>query len=136
RCRSRPPEGARMPDPKLVERPYQEIVDDVLTAVVGGVVNEPHLFDVKVDLYPLSEPADPGRGIRSVKGTAGGRHRIFQAGVDYQFVPGGATVPSALLWLLPAGVHPDDGTQFLVDYLRPNGRSPLTDVAVGSVTRT
>ena len=41
----------------LIERPYQEIVDDILIAIIGGVVNEPIIFDVKSDLYPLAEQA-------------------------------------------------------------------------------
>ena len=49
----------------LIERPYQEIVDDILTAMVGGVVREPIFFDVKEDLYPLSRPAS---AIRSITG--------------------------------------------------------------------
>lgn len=52
----------------LITRPYQEIVDDVLTAIVGGVVNEPILYDLKRDLYPLSEPADDIRGITGLYG--------------------------------------------------------------------
>src|SRR5690606_27746283 len=34
------------------------------------------------------------------------------------------------------GVLPDDNTIFRVDYFRRNTRSPLTDLNVGSVTRT
>ena len=34
------------------------------------------------------------------------------------------------------GTRPDDDTDFRVDYFRPNSHSPLTDINVGSVTRT
>lgn len=125
-----------MEQPKLIERPYQEIVDDALTAIVGGVVNEPHIFDLKVGEYPLSEPAHPARGIRSITGTADQQRRTFQLGVDYQFVAGSDTEPSKVRWLLDSGIHPDQGSQFLVDYYRPGSPSPLTDINVGSVTRT
>src|SRR5207245_11627958 len=37
---------------------------------------------------------------------------------------------------LPGGSHPDEDTTFFVDYFRPDSRSPLTDLNVGSVTRT
>ena len=47
----------------LIERPYQEVVDDILTAMVGGVVNEPIVFDVKEDHFPLSRVASDVRGI-------------------------------------------------------------------------
>jgi hypothetical protein len=122
--------------PKLADRPYQEIVDDVLTAIVGGVVNEPHLFDIKLADYPLSETADSQRGIRSITGTASGEHRTFQPGTDYMFVPGTDTEPAKVRWLMDGGVHPDHGTEFLIDYFRPGRPSLLTDINVGSVTRT
>jgi len=123
----------------LIERPYQEIVDDVLTAVVGGIVNEPIVFDVKSDHYALSRPA---ADIRSITGTvtavvdaATGRrapvHHTFQKDVDYLFSDGDNNV----VWLAGA-TQPDDETTFYVDYLRPDAASPLSDVNVGSVTRT
>ncbi len=112
----------------LLERPYQEIVDDVLTAIAGGVVNEPIIFDIKNDLYPLSEPAQDVRGIT---GTARGRHYTFLKDVDFLFDPNA----NAVEWD-STGVLPDDNTIFRVDYFRRNTRSPLTDLNVGSVTRT
>jgi uncharacterized phage protein gp47/JayE len=112
----------------LITRPYQEIVDDVLTAIVGGVVNEPILFDIKSDLYPLSEPAED---IRGVTGTAKGQHYTFLKQIDFVFNAGA----NAVEWD-STGTLPDDNTEFRVDYFRPNSRSPLTDINVGSVTRT
>lgn len=112
----------------LITRPYQEIVDDVLTAIVGGVVNEPILFDIKSDLYPLSEPASD---IRGITGRANGQPYAFLKGIDYVF-NGGA---NAVEWD-STGQLPDDNSEFRVDYFRPNSRSPLTDINVGSVTRT
>lgn len=125
-----------MVQPKLIDKPYQEVVDDMLTAIVGGVVNEPHVFDIKIDRYALSEPADPVRGLRSVTGTSLGEHRTFQPEVDYRFVPGTDAAPAQIQWLLSAGVQPDHGSQFLVDYYRPGSPSPISDIYVGSVTRT
>lgn len=112
----------------LIERPYQEIVDDVLTAIVGGVVNEPIIFDIKSDLYPLSEPA---QDIRGITGTAAGRHHTFLKEVDFLFNIGSYAVE----WD-STGTLPDDNTTFQVDYFRLNSRSPLSDINVGSVTRT
>ena len=120
----------------LIDRPYSEIVDDILTAIVGGVVNEPIFFDVKEDLYPLSQPA---RDVRSVKGTVSrtvnGRltpgHQTFQAGVDYLFSAG----DNAIAWQA-GGQRPDDETVFYVDYFRVDTLSPLSDINIGSVTRT
>jgi hypothetical protein len=53
----------------LIERPYQEIVDDLLTAIVGGVVNEPIIFDVKFDLYPLARISHTGWGFEGGRGS-------------------------------------------------------------------
>jgi hypothetical protein len=112
----------------LITRPYQEIVDDVLTAIVGGVVNEPILFDIKSDLYRLSEPADD---IRGITGKANGKPYTFLKEIDYFFNEGANGVE----WE-STGTRPDDNSEFRVDYFRPNSRSPLTDINVGSVTRT
>jgi hypothetical protein len=111
----------------LLERPYLEIVDDILTAMVGGVVNERIVFDLKSDLYPLAEPASAVRGIT---GTAKGERVAFQGELDFQF----SAPDNAIVWL--DGTRPDDETAFFVDYLRRDSRSPLSDINVGSVTRT
>lgn len=120
----------------LIERPYQEVIDDILTAVVGGVVNEQIFFDVKETLYKLSQPA---RDVRSVVGvrhvTVNGVESVvrytFRKDADYVFSP----ADGALLWQ-PGGAWPDDETTFFVDYVKTTSLSPLTDINVGSVTRT
>ena len=112
----------------LIERPYQEVVDDILTAIVGGVVNEPIIFDLKVDLYPLAEPAQDVRGIT---GTVEKKRHSFQKEIDFLFNED----KNAVIWQ-EGGTWPDDETVFHVDYFRKDSRSPLTDINVGSVTRT
>lgn len=112
----------------LIERPYQEIVDDILTAIVGGVVNEPIIFDVKTDLYPLAEPAAE---IRGITGTLDQQRYTFQKGIDFLFSEG----DNAVVWQ-EGEKWPDDETIFYVDYFRQDSSSPLTDINVGSVTRT
>ena len=47
----------------LVKRSYSEVVGDILTRLIGGVVNEPIIFDVKADVYSLARPAQSVRGI-------------------------------------------------------------------------
>lgn len=123
----------------LIERPYQEIVDDILTAIVGGVVNEPIFFDVKEDLYALAQPASDVRGITGqiVVSEPGAEPKLirhtFQKSVDFVFSPG----DNAVIWQEGAR-HPEDETIFYIDYFRPltESRSPLSDINVGSVTRT
>ncbi len=112
----------------LIERPYREIVDDVLTAIIGGVVNEPILFDLKADLYPLAEPA---REVRGITGRSGEERHTFLKEVDFLFSEG----DNAVVWQ-DGGTRPDDDTTFYVDYFRRDSRSPLSDINVGSVTRT
>ena len=112
----------------LIRRPYGDLVDDILTSVVGGVVNEPIRFDLKVLTYPLAEPA---AGVRGITGTAGGDPRTFLLEIDFVF--GAAT--NVVIWL-DDGTLPDDNSTFFVDYFRVESRSPLTDINVGSVTRT
>lgn len=113
----------------LVHRPYGELVGDILTSIVGGVVNEPIRFDLKVGTYPLAEPAV---AVRSITGTVGGAPHTFLLAVDFEFT---GPVTNAVAWL-DDGTKPDDDTTFAVDYFRTESRSPLSDINVGSVTRT
>jgi hypothetical protein len=118
----------------LIERPYQEIVDDILTAVVGGVVNEPIIFDVKSVLYALAQPAQAVRGITGTIQIPEKRepvHHTFQKEIDFLFNPD----RNAVVWQ-DGGKRPKDETTFYVDYFLPVSRSPLNDINVGSVTRT
>ena len=114
----------------LIQRPFGEVVDDLLTAVVGGVVNEPLQFDEKLNRYPLAEPS---RGIRGVTGQFGvpPAHTQFQLEVDFSF----SEADNALIWR-DEGRKPTDNTIFYIDYFRRFSESPLTDINVGSVTRT
>jgi hypothetical protein len=120
----------------LIDRPYTEIVDDVLVALVGGVVNEQQIFDVREPAYPLAEAA---RDVRGVTGTARNRatgqieHYTFLPNVDWIF----DSAQNALVWL-ETGTRPaDEDPVFYVDYFRRDtSSSPLTDINVGSVTRT
>jgi hypothetical protein len=119
----------------LVQRSYGDLVDDLLTSIVGGIVNEPIPFDVKQLRYALAQPA---AAVRSVKGTipdqsgnaAPGLH-VFLANIDYTF----SASDSSIVWL-PKGTNPLDETTFYVDYFRRTTQSPLTDINIGSVTRT
>lgn len=121
----------------LISRSYFEIVDDILTAIVGGVVNEPSIFDVKDDRYPLAQRASDVRGItgtllvRDPGGAMVPTPHAFQKKVDFIF----RESENAVIWL-PGGAKPADETVFYVDYFRPDARSPLSDINVGSVTRT
>ncbi len=114
----------------LVVRPYHDIVDDVLVALVGGVVNESLIYDVREASYPLQEEASAVRGIT---GTADGQHYTFQPNVDWIF----DRDQNAVVWLEKGQMPDERDPVFYVDYFLLNGaESPLTDINIGSVTRT
>lgn len=120
----------------LIERPYQEIVDDILTAIIGGVVNEPILYDIKEDFYNLSQIATNIRGITGTRtllqnGSSLPLRYSFQKEVDFEF----DEIRNAVIWQSD-GKKPDDESVFYVDYIRRDSKSPLTDINIGSVTRT
>lgn len=121
----------------LLVRPYREVVDDVLTALLGGVTNERISFDVKSARYPLSRRARAVRavdGVLLVEGEDGGveaRRYAFLPEVDWEF----SEADNELVWI-PSGRHPADESDFDVDYVPTDARSPITDVNVGSVART
>ncbi len=117
----------------LITRPFQQVVNDLLVATAGGVVNEPIPFDLKADLYPLAEPAAGIRGITGTIRTEAGERQphAFLKSIDFEFDEG----RSAVVWL-QGGTQPKDETTFYVDYFRRDSRSPLTDLNVGGVTRT
>jgi len=118
----------------LVVRPYLEVVDDLLTALVGGVVNEAIEYDLKSDLYRLSEPA---REVRGITGTIEvgeekkEQRQTFLKGIDFELSEG----DNAVVWVA-GGARPKDETLFYVDYFRRESRSPISDINVGSVART
>jgi uncharacterized phage protein gp47/JayE len=109
------------------KKTYQEIVDDILTDVTGGVVDEEHTYDPATDTYHLGGSPVRSNGIVSVRGTVDGAAHTF-AGSDYQL-----DVNGELAWI---GTAPDDGTTFFVNYYPEDAASPITDRNIGSVTRT
>lgn len=121
----------------FITRPYEQIVADILTAMLSGITNEPIIYDVKTAGYRLSQPASEIRGITGKidqpDDPSGEAYYIFINNVDYQFDIG----RNEVVWQRD-GTKPKDDTIFYVDYLLPPSmrRSPITDINVGSVTRT
>ncbi len=119
----------------LIQRNFGEVSNDILTSLVGGVVNEPIIFDLKSDLYPLARTASGVRSITGQQAQANGAQQptnyTFEQGIDYAYNPDLASVQ----WL-EAGVKPEDGSIFFVDYLPSDASSPITDINVGGVART
>ena len=114
----------------FVAQPYERFVDDLLTALTGGVTREEHLFTGIDQPYAL---ASPGIVAASVK-VSGQRNReftLFEGGIDYTYKPD----QEAIVWN-QQGRLPDDHSYFYVSYY-PQERAPrLTDRNPGSVTAT
>ncbi|MFL5542115.1 MAG: baseplate J/gp47 family protein [Longimicrobiaceae bacterium] len=121
----------------LMQRPYREVVEDVLTALLGGVTNERIEYDLKADRYPLARPASQVRAVDGLLWVAAGdgteslERYSFVREADWTF----SDADNELVWLA-GGRKPGDETVFDVDYLPRDAASPITDVNVGSVART
>ena len=115
-------------------RNYPEVLDNLLTQIVGGVAAETHPYpppDASGPPYRHHLEQPRVRQIVSAYGIRNGESRLFRNGTDYQFSQSGQT----LEWLAD-GQPPDEGTLFHVNYLREDQRPSLTDLQVGSVART
>lgn len=109
-------------------RPYEEILQDCLTQLTGGVVNEENTYTKNVSEYPLVQT--PVKDISSVSGTVRGEPCTFQKGIDYRL----SDDKTVLIWL--DGTKPDENTIFYVGYYPEGAYSPVTDINIGSVLRT
>jgi uncharacterized protein (UPF0297 family)/uncharacterized protein YnzC (UPF0291/DUF896 family) len=104
----------------------------MLTSLVGGVAAEAHPFPPADDgpfSHPLEQP--PVRKIISVYGIKNGEPLLFREGNDFQL----NADKQSLSWVSDSAV-PDRGTLIYVNYLREDVTPSLTDLQVGSVTRT
>jgi len=132
----------------LVDRSYPDIVRDVLTNLTQGVAGEVH----RVDYDPLSRPVvvptiellrRPVRRVSLVAGLVAQPGRDEPVPVtfslnDYELLPDAADATDLhTIRFLPGGRRPAPGTDVRVNYYpRTTDPTPLTDVSVGSVTRT
>jgi phage-related baseplate assembly protein len=119
--------------------PYVQFVDDLLTALTGGVTREDFRFLAENKPFRLQPPGPPVPTTVRVFGQAGGAYRRFQSGKDYRFEN-----DFTINWLAqndgPAAgaTWPDEASVFFVNYEYggPSGPNPaLTDRNPGSVTR-
>ena len=114
-------------------RNYPEVLDNLLTTLVGGVSAESHPFPPPAGgpslAHHLEQP--PVREVVSVYGMLEGREHRFRAGNDYRLEADRQT----LTWLASAGA-PDPGSLVYVNYLRDDDTPLVTDLQVGSVVRT
>lgn len=114
-------------------RDYPEVLDNMLTALVGGVSAEPHPFpppgDEAQPRHLLDAP--PAKLLVSAFGERNGLSYRFRTDSDIELSRDG----TAVVWR-QNGARPDNGTLVHVNYLRRDDRATLTDIEVGSVART
>jgi uncharacterized phage protein gp47/JayE len=113
----------------LYRKTYQEIVDELLSDLVSGVIDEAHRFEPGILTYDLN--STPVRNISSIRGTVEGLPYIFTSS-DFEQKP---KDKKSVQWIVD-GTKPDENTTFYVNYNSEQFTSPITDRNIGSVART
>lgn len=114
----------------FVAQPYERFVDDLLTALTGGVIREEHQFLGTDQSYVLSSPGVLTNSVK-VFGQYKDEFRLFEGGIDYQY----DSTEEAIRWK-PDGKIPDEQTYFYVNFYLQETVRRLTDRNPGSVTTT
>ncbi|WP_020408672.1 baseplate J/gp47 family protein [Hahella ganghwensis] len=114
-------------------RTYPELMDNILTRLIGGIAAESYPFPPANSSeppyqHPLERP--PVKKITSVYGLRNGSNYAFKQEVDFMLVD-----EQVLEWI-DGGALPDKGSTFQVNYFSGATSSPVTDIHVGSVART
>ena len=116
-------------------QPYPEVLDSLLTSLVGGVAAEEHPFPPPGPATPpfrqlLERP--PAVDVVAVYGARDGESHLFRKDVDYTLLPDG----TAIEWPAEGAEYPDAGTLVEINYVVRAPGVPVTDLHVGSVART
>ncbi len=114
----------------FVAQPYEQFVDDLLTALTGGMIREEHRFVGGEEPQRLTSPGAIGSTVK-LFGQHNEAFMLFEGGRDYEYM----SKEEAIRWLTD-GRRPDDHTFFYVNYYVKEGRRRLTDRNPGSVTAT
>lgn len=120
----------------LRRRTFPEVLDNLLTAISGGVAAEPHPFpppgaNGQPPRHDLQQP--PVADVVSVYGSRDGQPHLFRKDEDYALLDGPQR--SAIEWRQGAQL-PDPGTLVQVNYYPESAQPVLTDLFTGSVVRT
>lgn len=116
-------------------RTYTEVLDELLTTLVGGVAAEAHPYPPPTTsassdpVHRLEQP--PAGQVVAVHGARGGQPHRFVEVTDWTMEVDG----TAVTWVA-GGDRPDEGTLVHVTYVPVAATPELTDLQVGSVTRT
>ena len=112
----------------FVPSPYPDIVEDLLTALTGGVVREENTFSRDtMEYYFENSPAEP-ESVRIV-GIKEKELHNFIFGQDFY-------ADSEKITWRDKGDLPEEGYKYYVNYYKSDVEPVLSDRNVGSVTRT
>jgi len=114
----------------FVAATFEQIADDLLTALTGGTTREEHRFVGAGESYAVASPDAIPESVR-VTGEVGERLVRFARDIDYSLDPN----TGAIRWRdSNTARHPDADSYFYVNYYRSETPRPLTDRNPGSVT--
>ena len=114
----------------FVPEPYEQFVDDLLTALTGGTVREEHQFTGSDSPYSLSTPGAIPFTLK-VTGVRNDQYTVFEQGIEFTYDDS----VQSINWV-PTAKLPDISTYFYVNYYLQDGTAQLTDRNAGSVTTT
>jgi uncharacterized phage protein gp47/JayE len=114
----------------FVPQPYEQFVDDLLTALTGGTVREEHQFTGTDSPYSLSQQGAI-RFTLKVTGQRDEQFAVFEDGNEFSY----DETQAAVRWKAGAKL-PDDQSYFYVNYYVQGAPARLTDRNPGSVTTT
>lgn len=115
-------------------RPYPEILDGLLTSIVGGVASEVHPSPNAsdgTDPAAVTLKSDNVSQVLSIWGSRNGESYQFKNGTDFVLSNDRKTIQ----WN-PKGTIPDPATLLYINYRTTGADSPVSDVSTGSVVRT
>lgn len=115
-------------------RAYTEVLDNLLTGIIGGVSAEAYAFPATENAespFTHAMLSPPVRDLVSVYGVRNGQSYLFKKDADYVL----ANDQQTLVWQEAAQL-PDAGSVFHVNYLQGENTGNISDLYVGSVVRT
>ena len=112
---------------------FPEVLDALLTKLVGGEAAESHPFppDDKGPPFKHSLLRPNVVDIVSVYGSLNGDPHLFRKNADYALQNG-----NTLQWATKGADLPDEGTLIYVNYTTQSAQPVVTDIQTGSVVRT
>jgi len=123
--------------------PYTVFVDDLVSALTGGIVRDTFLFVPGAPPFTLSVGGAYSSGTVRIQGIADGANHSFQPGTDFTVTADGTiqwnTQAGSPLAPATAATLPDLGTLFYANYeptIDQQALPPLTDRNPGSIVRT